>query len=267
MARKRFGQHFLHEQGVIDRIVSLVGPRADDALVEIGPGQGALTTPLLDRVERLSVIEIDRDLLAKLDRRAAADPRLDVIAGDALRIDYAALAQRRGGALRLVGNLPYNISSPLLFALLASTAPIADMYFMLQKEVVDRMTAEPGGRDYGRLTVSVAARARAEALFDVGPGAFNPPPKVMSSVVRITPRAPAFAIDDARLFDALVRAAFSQRRKTLRNAVRAYLSADDIQACDIDPMLRPERLAAADFARLANRAAAGPRINTSDQGV
>lgn len=257
MARKRFGQHFLHEQGVIDRIMSLLAPDADDALIEIGPGQGALTTPLLDRVKRLSVIEIDRDLLAEWNTRAASDPRLDVIAGDALRVDYAALSERRGGGLRLIGNLPYNISSPLLFALLASPAPITDMHFMLQKEVVDRMTAEPGGRDYGRLTVSVAARAHAQALFDVGPGAFNPPPKVMSSVVRITPRAPDFAIDNPDLFDQLVTAAFSQRRKTLRNAVRAYLSAEDIAACDIDPTLRPERLAAADFARLANHAAAG----------
>lgn len=259
MARKRFGQHFLHERGVIDRILSTLAPQEDDRLVEIGPGQGALTTPLLDRVDRLSVVEIDRDLIAALEQHAEQDSRLEVIAGDALRIDYAELAQRRGGPLRLVGNLPYNISSSLLFALLASAAPITDMHFMLQKEVVDRMTAEPGGRDYGRLSVSVAARARAESLFDVGPGAFNPPPKVMSSVVRVTPRRPDFAIDDGALFDRLVTAAFSQRRKTLRNAIRAYLSADEIEVCDIDPTLRPERLAAADFARLANHAAANAR--------
>ncbi|MES1949722.1 dimethyladenosine transferase [Salinisphaera sp. S4-8] len=256
MARKRFGQHFLHERGVIDRIVRLLAPAAEDALVEIGPGQGALTTPLLEHVQRLSVIEIDRDLIADLEARAARDSRLDVIAGDALRIDYAALAERRGAPLRLVGNLPYNISSPLLFALLASAAPIVDMHFMLQKEVVDRMTAAPGSRDYGRLTVSMAARARAEALYDVGPGAFNPPPKVMSSVVRITPRMPDFEIHDDRLFDELVTAAFSQRRKTLRNAVGRFLDAQAIEACDIDPMLRPERLAPHEFAKLANRASA-----------
>ncbi|MES1949006.1 dimethyladenosine transferase [Salinisphaera sp. C84B14] len=263
MARKRFGQHFLHERGVIDRIVSMLAPATDDALVEIGPGQGALTTPLLARVERLSVIEIDRDLIAELEARAAQDPRLEVIAGDALRIDYAALAKRRG-PLRLVGNLPYNISSPLLFTLLGSTAPIVDMHFMLQKEVVDRMTASPGSRDYGRLTVSMAARAHAQALFDVGPGAFNPPPKVMSSVVRITPRAPDFEIVNPALFDRLVTAAFSQRRKTLRNAVSGFLDADAIDACDIDPMLRPERLAPADFARLANRAHADKASSGTD---
>lgn len=257
MARKRFGQHFLHEQGVIDRILSMLSPAPDDALVEIGPGQGALTTPLLDRVARLSVIEIDRDLVADLHARASTDTRLDVIEGDALRIDYAALAAERGRALRLVGNLPYNISSPLLFALLASPAPITDMHFMLQKEVVDRMTAVPGSRDYGRLTVSIAARADAQALFDVGPGAFTPPPKVMSSVVRVTPRPPDFEIHDGRLFDQLVTAAFSQRRKTLRNAIRDFLSAEAIEACGIDPTLRPERLTAAQFAGLANAAHAG----------
>ncbi|MBO9469463.1 16S rRNA (adenine(1518)-N(6)/adenine(1519)-N(6))-dimethyltransferase RsmA [Endozoicomonas sp. G2_2] len=257
MARKRFGQHFLHEQGVIDRILSMLSPAPDDALVEIGPGQGALTTPLLDRVARLSVIEIDRDLVADLHARASTDTRLDVIEGDALRIDYAALAAERGRALRLVGNLPYNISSPLLFALLASPAPITDMHFMLQKEVVDRMTAAPGSREYGRLSVSVAARADAQALFDVGPGAFTPPPRVMSAVVRVTPRAPQFAIDDSRLFDRLVTAAFSQRRKTLRNAIRDFLSAEAIEACGIDPTLRPERLTAAQFAGLANAANAG----------
>ncbi|ERJ18017.1 Ribosomal RNA small subunit methyltransferase A protein [Salinisphaera shabanensis E1L3A] len=263
MARKRFGQHFLHERGVIDRIVSMLAPAADDALVEIGPGQGALTEPLLERVDRLSVIEIDRDLIAELESRAARDSRLEVIAGDALRIDYAALAERRG-PLRLVGNLPYNISSPLLFALLGSAAPIIDMHFMLQKEVVDRMTAEPGSRDYGRLTVSVAARAHAQALFDVAPGAFNPPPKVMSSVVRVTPRAPDFEIHDGQLFDQLVTAAFSQRRKTLRNALGRFLDAQAIEACNIDPMLRPERLAAADFARLANRASKEKRAGSTD---
>lgn len=256
MARKRFGQHFLHEQGVIERILSMLAPQKDDALVEIGPGQGALTQPLLDRVDNLSVIEIDRELAANLRARAAKEPRLEVIEGDALRVDYAEIAARRAAPLRLVGNLPYNISSPLLFALLGSAAPIIDMHFMLQKEVVDRMTAAPGSRDYGRLTVSVAARARAESLFDVGPGAFTPPPRVMSSVVRVTPRAPDFEIHDGRMFDRLVTAAFSQRRKTLRNAIRSFLSAEAIKSCDIDPTLRPERLAAAEFARLTNAASA-----------
>lgn len=255
MARKRFGQHFLHDKSIIERILATVNARRDDRVVEIGPGRGALTEPLLEQVDRLSVIEIDRDLAARLQARAQQDPRLDVLAGDALQIDYPALAEHRGGPLRLVGNLPYNISSPLLFALLSTPAAIADMHFMLQKEVVERMTAAPGSREYGRLSVSVAARARADHLFDVAPGAFNPPPRVMSAVVRITPRTPDFNIDDPPLFDQLVTAAFSQRRKTLRNALRGYLTADTIELCGISPTLRPERLHAADFARLANAAA------------
>lgn len=252
MARKRFGQHFLHEKTVIDRLLTSIAPAEHDRLVEIGPGQGALTTPLLGRVERLSVVEIDRDLIAALEQRAAQDARLEVIAGDALKIDYGALAERRGGALRLVGNLPYNISSPLLFALLEGGAPITDMHFMLQKEVVARMVAEPGSSEYGRLSVAIAARADATALFDVGPGAFTPPPRVMSAVVRLTPRPPAFAIDDMAAFNRLVTAAFNQRRKTLRKSLSGYLSAEELIACGVDPMQRPEQLSPRSFADLAN---------------
>ncbi|AWN16298.1 16S rRNA (adenine(1518)-N(6)/adenine(1519)-N(6))-dimethyltransferase RsmA [Salinisphaera sp. LB1] len=255
MARKRFGQHFLHERGVIDRILAAVNANADDRMVEIGPGEGALTEPLLDRLDQLSVIEIDRDLIARWADRAAQRKGLEVIAGDALGIDYGALAERRAGPLRLVGNLPYNISSPLLFALLTSTAKITDMHFMLQKEVVDRMVAAPGSRDYGRLSVAIAARAEASLLFDVGPGAFRPPPRVMSSVVRLVPRPPDFVIDDTRMFDRIVTAAFGQRRKTLRNGLKRFLDAETIAACDVDPSERAEQLAAADFARLANAAA------------
>lgn len=257
MARKRFGQHFLHERGVIDRILAAVNPQIDDRMVEIGPGEGALTEPLLAHLNRLSVIEIDRDLIARWEKRAGQRAGLEVIAGDALKIDYGALAERRAGPLRLVGNLPYNISSPLLFALLGSTAPIIDMHFMLQKEVVDRMVAAPGSRDYGRLSVAIAARARANLLFDVGPGAFRPPPKVMSSVVRLQPRPPDFTIDDQHLFDRVVAAAFGQRRKTLRNTLKPFLDAEAIAACDVDPAERAERLAAADFARLANAVGRG----------
>ena len=255
MVRKRFGQHFLHEKTIIDRIVSAVSPQSDDRLIEIGPGQGAITRPLLDQVARLSVIEIDRDLIAELEARAATDPRLEVIAGDALRLDYAALAARRGGALRLVGNLPYNISSPLLFALLGSDAPIHDMHFMLQKEVVDRMVAAPGSGDYGRLSVAIAARAQAVSLFDVSPGAFSPPPKVMSAVVRLVPRPPAFEIVSQKVFDRLLATAFNQRRKTLRKSLSSLMSADEIEHCGITPMQRPEQLSAAEFAALANHVA------------
>lgn len=253
MARKRFGQHFLHEQAVIERILRLVNPAADDALVEIGPGQGALTQPLLEHVKHLRVIEIDRDLVARL--HASASPRLDIIAADALAVDYAALAAHAGRPLRLVGNLPYNISSPLLFTLLARPGAIHDMHFMLQKEVVDRMVAAPGSKTYGRLSVTIAARAAAMTLFDVDPGAFTPPPKVMSSVVRVVPRQAAYAIDDWPTFDRLVTAAFTKRRKTLRNALADWLSADAIEAAGIDPGLRPERITPEEFARLANAAA------------
>jgi len=252
MARKRFGQHFLHEQGVIRRTLAAIHARLEDAVVEIGPGHGALTLPLLETVRDMTAIEVDRDLAARLQARTPA--RLEILQCDALAVDYAALAQRMGRSLRLVGNLPYNISSPLLFTLLASTAPIRDMHFMLQKEVVDRMVAAPGSRTYGRLSVAVAARARATALFDVGPGAFTPPPAVLSSVVRVVPAVPDFVIDDQVVFDRLVTAAFSKRRKTLRNALSGWLDAAAIRAAGIDPSLRPERLTPAQFATLANRA-------------
>lgn len=250
MARKRFGQHFLHEQGVIQRTLDVIAATRDDAMVEIGPGHGALTWPLLDRIGQLTVVEIDRDLAARL--RTQAPSALTVIETDALKADYAALARQAGQPLRLVGNLPYNISSPLLFVLLAQPGAIRDMHFMLQKEVVDRIVAAPGGKTYGRLSVAVAARADAVRLFDVGPGAFSPPPKVMSCVVRLVPRPAEFRIDDWTVFDRLVTAAFCKRRKTLRNALSAWLTADAIGAAGIDPTLRPERISPAEFARLAN---------------
>lgn len=251
-ARKRFGQHFLHDGTIIDRILHGIDARSTDHLVEIGPGPGALTQPLLATGATLDAVEVDRDLAATLTRRFAAQPGFHLHCADALRFDFAALAGS-GPPLRLVGNLPYNISTPLLFHLLENTAKIRDMHFMLQKEVVDRLTAPPGGRDYGRLTVAVAARATAVKLFDVGPGAFTPPPKVWSSVVRITPRAAAFPIASFKAFDQIVAAAFSQRRKTLANALRRLLTADQITQAGIDPGIRAERLAPADFARLADR--------------
>jgi 16S rRNA (adenine1518-N6/adenine1519-N6)-dimethyltransferase len=255
VARKRFGQHFLHERGIINRILAAIAARPCDRVVEIGPGHGALTEPLLARVEQLTVIEIDPDLAAHWQSRARTRAGLEVLAGDALRIDYAGLAKRRGGPLRLVGNLPYNIASPLLFTLLQSQAPILDMHFMLQKEVVERMVAAPGSRAYGRLSVTIAARAEARQLFDVAPGAFQPPPAVTSSVVRLKPRPAHFTIIDNKLFAQVVTTAFGQRRKTLRNALKGWLDNETIAACGIDPGLRPEALTAADFARLANRLA------------
>jgi len=254
-AKKRFGQHFLHDPQVIQRILRGIDPKPGQSLVEIGPGPGALTAPLLARTGHLSVIELDRDVLPHLRSACAGAGTLEVIEADALRVDFTALAA--GRRLRVVGNLPYNISTPLLFHLLRHAAVIDDMVFMLQKEVVDRMCAGPGEEAYGRLSVALAAQAEVTALFDVGPGAFKPPPKVWSAVVRLVPRAPDFQIDDTALFDRLVTQAFSQRRKTLSNALRGLLDADGIRAAGIDPMLRPERLSAAEFAALARRAARG----------
>jgi 16S rRNA (adenine1518-N6/adenine1519-N6)-dimethyltransferase len=252
-ARKRFGQHFLHDPTVLERIVQAVDPRPGDRLLEIGPGTGALTARLLAHGLPLDVIEIDRDLAAALRERWGT--RLTLHEGDALEFDYAALAQQRGGPLRLIGNLPYNISTPLLFRLLAFLPAVQDMHIMLQKEVIDRMAATPGSDDYGRLTVMLAPWLQVEKLFDVGPGAFKPPPRVWSAVARVDvlPQ-PRFTVPPA--YGAVVAAAFSARRKTLRNALRALLPESAYATCGIDPGLRPEVLAPAQFAALAALAAA-----------
>jgi 16S rRNA (adenine1518-N6/adenine1519-N6)-dimethyltransferase len=215
--RKRFGQHFLHDTGVIDRILRALAVRTGDCLVEIGPGLGALTAPLLQQAGELHVIELDRDVIPLLEAACRDRGLLHVHQADVLRFDFRPLAQ--GRRLRLVGNLPYNISTPLLFHLLAQADVIQDMLFMLQKEVVDRMVATAGDDDYGRLSVSMAARAEVSALFTVGRGAFHPPPKVESAVVRLVPRPAPFAIEDMRSFDAVVTRAFAQRRKMIGNAL------------------------------------------------
>jgi 16S rRNA (adenine1518-N6/adenine1519-N6)-dimethyltransferase len=249
--RKRFGQHFLHDPGIIARILDAIAPQPGETVVEIGPGEGALTYPLLARCGRLTVVEIDRDLAARLSARPEAGRELTVVQADALKLDLATLAPP-GGQLRLVGNLPYNVSTPLLFRFLAQAGVIRDMHFMLQKEVVDRMAAGPGTGDYGRLTVMLAAGCRVEKLFDVGPGAFRPPPRVWSSVVRLVPWAePPFPIPDPPRFAAVVRAAFSQRRKTLRNALSGLMSAEAIRAAGVDPGVRAETLPPEAFGRLA----------------
>lgn len=249
-ARKRFGQNFLHDPQVIDRIVRAIRPHPGESLVEIGPGLGALTAPLLAAAGALHVIELDRDVVPLLERRCAGLGTLTITQADVLTVDFTALAA--GRTLRLVGNLPYNISTPLLFHVLEHADCIQDLHFMLQKEVVDRICAAPDSPDYGRLSVSIAARAEAQRLFSVGPGAFQPAPKVDSAIVRLTPRPPAFAIDDMARFEWVVKAAFSQRRKQLRNTLKGILSANAIVACDIDPAARAEQLTPADFARLAN---------------
>jgi 16S rRNA (adenine1518-N6/adenine1519-N6)-dimethyltransferase len=249
--RRRFGQHFLHDPAVIERIVNALAIQPGDHLVEIGPGHGALTQRLLEHREAtLDCIEIDRDLAAQLQTRCAQAPQCVLHVGDALQFDFGALARERGGRLRIIGNLPYNISTPLLFRLLGSAASIQDATVMLQREVVRRMAAPPGGRDYGRLTVMLAPLTAVERLFDVGPGAFRPPPRVWSAVARLTMRAlPLFAV--TAQYAQVVAAAFAQRRKTLRNALSQLLGRDEIAACGVDPGVRPETLTPQAFHALA----------------
>lgn len=250
--RKRFGQHFLHDPSVIERIVRAVDARRGEHLVEIGPGLGALTGALLQACGHLDVIELDRDLAAKLEREFVHDTRLTVHTGDALGFDYRQLVAP-GERLRVVGNLPYNVSTPLLFHLLSQASSIADMHFMLQREVVDRLIATPGGRDYGRLTVTVQLMCECEKLFDVGAGAFRPPPRVTSALVRLrVRREPAAHLSDTRTFHRLVSHLFSQRRKTLRNSLRGQLDARALEALGIDPRARAETLDLAHFAAIAN---------------
>src|SRR6185312_11562517 len=249
--KKHYGQHFLHERGVIERIVAAIAPRPDDRIVEIGPGEGALTLPLLKAAGRLTAIELDTELIEPLRASAAGVGELDIIHADVLKVNLTALAS--GGKLRLAGNLPYYVSSPILFHCLAHAAAISDMHFMLQKEVVDRMAAAPGSKVYGRLSVMLQLVCRVEPLLRVAPGAFRPPPKVESAVVRLTPLPPAQCADPAlsARIDAVVRAAFNQRRKTLSNAVRGLLDADAIRAAGVDPRARAEDVAPAGFVALA----------------
>ena len=243
--RKRFGQHFLHDPGVLRRIVDSIAPAADDVIVEIGPGEGALTRVLLARLPRLTAIEIDRDLAARLAGEFPPE-RLTIHCADALEFDFSTLPQ---GA-RLVGNLPYNISTPLLFRIAEQAARFRDLYFMLQREVVDRMVAQPSTADYGRLSVMLQTRFRMKKLFGVAPGAFRPPPKVESAVVRMEPipQHDLPAVDPV-IFADLVRRAFSARRKTLRNALA--LSGEDFETLRLDPKLRPENLSPSDYVRIS----------------
>jgi 16S rRNA (adenine1518-N6/adenine1519-N6)-dimethyltransferase len=250
-ARKRFGQHFLHDPGVIERIARAVNAGPEDHLLEIGPGRGALTHLLLHGdYASFDAIEIDRDLAHALRPTLALARAATLHECDALDFDFVELAKTRGGRLRVIGNLPYNISTPLLFGLIGAAPAIVDLHVMLQREVVARMAAAPGTGDYGRLTVMLAPWVSVEHLFDIGPGAFRPPPRVWSAMARVTIRAqPAFAV--APQFAQVVTAAFSQRRKTLRNALRSLLEARDIEACGVDPSLRAETLAPEMFNRLA----------------
>ncbi len=250
-AKKRFGQHFLVDPAVIESIVDAIGPLPGQALVEIGPGLGAMTLPLLARCGALTVIELDRDLAARLQRQ----PGLNVVQADVLQVDFGALAQAAGQPLRVVGNLPYNISTPILFHLLAVADRVADQHFMLQKEVVDRMAAKPGSKDFGRLTVMLQWRYRIEQVLDVPPDAFDPPPRVDSAIVRMRPLPLDTGVDPARLGE-LVAVAFSQRRKMLRNTLGHWLQAQGLETA-FDLQRRAEEVPVAEYLTLARLPRAG----------
>ena len=255
-AKKHLGQNFLHEKGVIAKIVQAIDPKPGDVVVEIGPGQGALTFPLLQRHGALTAIEFDRDLHAPLQAAARAHGTLRLVEGDVLGVDFSALAAELApadGRIRLVGNLPYNLSSPILFHALDHAGAIRDMHFMLQKEVVERMAAGPGSKVYGRLSVMLQAYCAVTPLFTVPPGAFRPAPKVDSAVVRLVPKpADRIEVADRTMFAHVVRAAFGQRRKTLRNALQGMADAPAIEAAGLRADARAEQVEVAGFIRLAN---------------
>lgn len=251
--RKRFGQNFLHDPGVIQRIVNAINPRPGDHLVEIGPGQGALTTQLLPLIDSMDAVELDRDLIEPLQGKCAPLGQLRLHAADALKFDYCQLCEPADQKLRIVGNLPYNISSPLLFHLMEQRQCITDMHFMLQKEVVQRITAPPGNGHYGRLSIMLQYYCEAEMLFTVAPGAFFPPPKVDSAVFRLTPhKTPPVLAHNEELLSRIVSMSFSQRRKTIRNNLKVIINEDVLRELGIDPGLRPERLELHQYVQLAN---------------
>jgi 16S rRNA (adenine1518-N6/adenine1519-N6)-dimethyltransferase len=257
--KKQLGQHFLTDRGIIERIVMAVDPRPGERLVEIGPGQGAITLPLLKRHHSLTVIEFDRDLITPLAIACEGLGDLTIVHKDVLQVDFGKLAGDE--RIRLVGNLPYNISTPILFHVMEHAEGIVDMHFMLQKEVVDRMAAAPGSKVYGRLSVMLQALCLVEPLFDVPPAAFRPPPKVDSAVVRLRPRpAGTIGLDDPLMFERVVREAFGMRRKTLRNALQNVCDAAAIEAAGLRPDLRAEQVEVAGFINLSNHLARGADV-------
>ncbi len=248
--RKRFGQHFLHDPAVIERIVNTFQPDKSDFVVEIGPGQGILTRALVHRVARFTAVEIDRDLAASLEQEFVDKPTVSILTADALSFNFCALMKEI--RLRVIGNLPYNISTPLLFHLFQQSHCIRDMLFMLQKEVVDRLCAIPGNKTYGRLSVMAQWQCKITRQFTVGSGAFSPPPRVDSAVVRLVPHNKRIQLENREHFSHLVQAAFNQRRKTLRNALKDQVDAVSIKAAGIDASRRAETLTVEEFAALSN---------------
>lgn len=251
-AKKRYGQHFLHDQGTIDRIVEAIAPQPGERIVEIGPGRGAITAPILERTGVIDVVEIDADVVPELQARCAGRGELRTHLADALEFDLRTL-RGDGPRLRLIGNLPYNVSTPLLFHFVEQLDAIADMHFMLQREVVARMAARPDTDDYGRLTVTLAPHVAVQPLFDIRPGAFQPPPQVVSTFFALRPHGQApFDTGAPGAFARVVAAAFGKRRKTLRNALQGVADEAILRALDIDPRLRPENLGVEDYVRIAN---------------
>ncbi|EIJ48929.1 S-adenosylmethionine-6-N',N'-adenosyl (rRNA) dimethyltransferase [Herbaspirillum sp. GW103] len=248
--RKRFGQNFLTDDVVLHDIIGAIAPAADDAMVEIGPGLAAMTALLLEQLRHLHVVELDRDLVGRLKKRFSAE-RLTVHSADALKFDFASIPVPQGRKLRVVGNLPYNISSPLLFHLAEIAPKVQDQHFMLQKEVVERMVAEPGGKAYGRLSVMLQWRYHMELLFVVPPTAFDPPPQVDSAIVRMIPLAQPMDCPQA-LLEQVVTKAFSQRRKVIRNCVAGLFTEDELRQAGVDPQARPEAVPVEQFVALAN---------------
>lgn len=248
IAKKRFGQNFLTDQAIISSLVDAIAPKANDLMVEIGPGLGALTQPLMQQLDMLHVVEVDRDIITWMEK-TYVQKKITIHNSDALKFDFSTL----GSAIRVVGNLPYNISTPILFHLLDNVPVIIDMHFMLQKEVVERMVAEPSTAAYGRLSVMLQYRLQMEYLFTVPPEAFDPAPKVESAFVRCVPHAVLpFPAQDEALFAQVVTAAFGQRRKTLRNTLKGLLDDDGFKALDLDSQLRAENLSVADFVKISN---------------
>jgi 16S rRNA (adenine1518-N6/adenine1519-N6)-dimethyltransferase len=250
--RKRFGQHFLQDRNIIQKIIAALQLKHHDTVVEIGPGLGALTTQLLPLLDHLDVIELDRNVIPILMENCKNSGKLIIHQGDALQFDFSQLSEKKN-SLRIIGNLPYNISTPLLFHLLNFSEVIEDMHFMLQKEVVERIVAQPGSGDYGRLSVMLQYHCQAEFLFVVKPSCFTPPPKVDSAIIKIIPfREIPFRANNEKLFADIVREAFNHRRKTLRNCLRSYLTPEQFEALEINPMQRPEEISVADYVKMAN---------------
>lgn len=255
-ARKRFGQNFLRDEFIIDKILNAIAPKDDECLVEIGPGLGALTEPMCERINQLTVIELDRDLAKRLRHHPFHADKLDVIEQDALSFDFTELAAQKKQTLRVFGNLPYNISTPLMFHLFSHRKHIKDMHFMLQKEVVDRLSAGPGGKHYGRLSVMAQYYCQVIPVLRVPPGAFVPPPKVESAVVKLVPHnAPIVDVNDVKMLEKVCTAAFNQRRKTIRNSLGKLIDEQALADLGIDPTQRAERLTLRQFATIANAVA------------